>query len=481
MPTVIGMRRRSKSLTDDCPSLVESIGIDPGPLRTSSPSVISASDVSSLESDDEPAKNGGQSSPPSSGPRTRHKAVPPTPTRPSSWADIDPSVLLALAAPIGSWLTGGDHVKNLFLVLLLVIYLHQLITVPWELYLKARSRRPHTLYPPSAKNGDPEVSRLQMLAKNELYQLEIIYLLLTVVAPFLGATMLRYVLRSLSGVDNLSWFSTTLFVLATGIRPWSHLLHRLRSHTEELHSVIHYPTPEVQLIADARVQALLDRVQALESELAEMRLHMTTESRLQEAYDDLGESIDRIERARKKNERKTEAARLAQESRISVLEKASMRAFDKRRMHFAGSLPPYAVAQGYSHPHTARVFSAFVRILYYFWYLITLSFLAKTATPPQSPSQHTHHNGRLPPRRMKSPPGQLETIQEDSHEAPGAPDSESDSDFADTEAPRVAHSRTALVDSASAADVAANVVTIPYRLSLRLLKTFAPPVGRLWV
>lgn len=48
-------------------------------------------------------------------------------TRLSSWADLDLSVVVALVSPIGQWLTGGDHIKNLFLIVLLIFYLHQLI------------------------------------------------------------------------------------------------------------------------------------------------------------------------------------------------------------------------------------------------------------------------------------------------------------------------------------------------------------------
>lgn len=44
-----------------------------------------------------------------------------------SWADLDPTMVVALVSPIGNWLTGSDHVKNLFLLLLLIFYLHQLI------------------------------------------------------------------------------------------------------------------------------------------------------------------------------------------------------------------------------------------------------------------------------------------------------------------------------------------------------------------
>lgn len=44
-----------------------------------------------------------------------------------SWADLDVSMIIALLSPVGNWLTGSDHVKNLLLLLLLVFYLHQLI------------------------------------------------------------------------------------------------------------------------------------------------------------------------------------------------------------------------------------------------------------------------------------------------------------------------------------------------------------------
>ena len=43
------------------------------------------------------------------------------------WYEFDLSVTIALVSPIGNWLTGGDHVKNLLLILLLIFYLHQII------------------------------------------------------------------------------------------------------------------------------------------------------------------------------------------------------------------------------------------------------------------------------------------------------------------------------------------------------------------
>ena len=63
---------------------------------------------------------------PASPPRTP-RAASPVRTKSSSWFDLDLSIIVALLSPIGNWLTGGDHVKNAFLVILLILYLHQII------------------------------------------------------------------------------------------------------------------------------------------------------------------------------------------------------------------------------------------------------------------------------------------------------------------------------------------------------------------
>lgn len=49
------------------------------------------------------------------------------PTSTTTWLGLDISIIIALVSPIGNLLTGGDHVKNLLLLLLLIYYLHQLV------------------------------------------------------------------------------------------------------------------------------------------------------------------------------------------------------------------------------------------------------------------------------------------------------------------------------------------------------------------
>ena len=112
--------------------------------------------------------------------------------------------------------------------------------------------------------------------------------------PFAGSTLLQYVLRTVSGPNELSWFSATLFVLSTGLRPWSHLVSRLRQRTESLHDAVHYPAPDLQLLVDARLKVILDRVEALENELAEAKRLVATKEHVEEMVEDIDDSIDRV-------------------------------------------------------------------------------------------------------------------------------------------------------------------------------------------
>lgn len=57
----------------------------------------------------------------------RHSSQPVKQTESRTWSELDLSMIIALVSPIGNWLTGSDHVKNLFLLLLLIFYLHQLV------------------------------------------------------------------------------------------------------------------------------------------------------------------------------------------------------------------------------------------------------------------------------------------------------------------------------------------------------------------
>lgn len=97
--------------------------------------------------------------------------------------------------------------------------------------------------------------------------LELFFLTLTFLSPLAGAALLRSATSALLGPDAVSWFSTTLFVLATGLRPWAHLVERLAGRVGALQETIHN-SPSAE--ADAEREKDKQRVKALEDRVVEL-------------------------------------------------------------------------------------------------------------------------------------------------------------------------------------------------------------------
>ncbi|KAK7022509.1 hypothetical protein R3P38DRAFT_2961206, partial [Favolaschia claudopus] len=169
---------------------------------------------------------------------------------PRPWYKPSLPIILALAPPIGNWLTGGDHLKDLILLLLLIFYLHQLTEVSWSLYRSARPRRSPTSF--STPSTPSTASALHIAAaKFQLRSLKLLLLTLCVLSPVLGVLLLRSLasFTSSSPTPNaaatttpISWFSTTLFGLITAIRPLRELVSRVSTRTSTLHDQIHSTT-----------------------------------------------------------------------------------------------------------------------------------------------------------------------------------------------------------------------------------------------
>ncbi|TEB23085.1 hypothetical protein FA13DRAFT_1740394, partial [Coprinellus micaceus] len=213
----------------------------------------------------------------------------PSPMSPTSrsWYEFDLAVVVALVSPIGNWLTGGDHIKNLLLIVLLIFYLHQIIEIPWSLYRKARPRRRAPHIPPSPTA--PAEEQYAHLAATELHNLELFFLFCTLISPLCGALLLRYATAAVLGPDAVSWFSTGLFVLATGMRPWAHLVDRLNERTSELHDFVHYPEAQAR---QEPTDELEQRVAKLEKSLDKLKgnvVHATEE--VYEYVDDVLDSV----------------------------------------------------------------------------------------------------------------------------------------------------------------------------------------------
>ncbi|KAG1816845.1 uncharacterized protein BJ212DRAFT_1446896 [Suillus subaureus] len=247
------------------------------------------------------------------------------------WYEFDLSVILALVSPIGNWLTGGDHVKNILLILLLIFYLHQIIEVPWSLYHLSRPKRRS---PDVLSRQTSDQNPYHEIASSELRKLEIFYLFLTILSPLLGVAILRVVVLSVAGPETISWFSTSLFILATGMRPWKHAVERLRQRTKDLHTVIHYPpasSPDTQ----SQIEALTARVAELETQLKEC--NDTVKALTEDVFDHVEGAVEGLEKSMRKQERKNDVFYSAQESRLAALEQNMEALLERREISVHGS------------------------------------------------------------------------------------------------------------------------------------------------
>ncbi|KAH8813722.1 hypothetical protein DL96DRAFT_1472548 [Flagelloscypha sp. PMI_526] len=218
-----------------------------------------------------------------------------------SWYQFDLIVLAALVSPLGHLLTGGDHVKNLLFIVLLIYYLHQVIEVPWNLYISALPRK--------SVHSDQADADTNALAVNSLRRLEFVFLGMSLLSPLAGGALLHFVAPHITGAEPSSFFSTGLFMLATAIRPWRHLVKRLSSRTTELHDAIHYPPSSHSSSPKGK-----EREETQAAEIAEINVHLARfekaigklRQRVGDEFDELYDNIENLERFASRQEKKTD-------------------------------------------------------------------------------------------------------------------------------------------------------------------------------
>ena len=188
--------------------------------------------------------------------------------------------------------------------------------VPWQLYHASRKKLPAPGIPPPRTSDE----RIREFASAELWRHEMSYLCLAALAPFLGVFFLRTVILTITGEDAAPWFSTTVFVLASSLRPWSHIVSRLRHRVRDLHEAIHYPSPESQLIADSRIQTILEHFDEMERELDRVKRTMVLGHAVKEAHDEIFDALEDVERSVKKQDKRLETNKSHTETRLAELE-----------------------------------------------------------------------------------------------------------------------------------------------------------------
>ncbi|KAH9964857.1 hypothetical protein BC827DRAFT_1265552 [Russula dissimulans] len=414
----------------------------------------------------------------------------------SSWADLDLSIIIAVIAPLVNWLTGSDQIKNLFLILFLIVYLHQLVQVPWELYHAARQRRSHPSLPSLnlPDHEDEAAIRVQTrLAATELQRHEFAYLFISMITPFAGAALLRSVLGMVNGVDAISWFSTALFVLAAGVRPWGHLISRLRERTASLHDTIHYPSPDTQLIAASRLQAMADRMNNLEQELSTMKRVMAMRAYVEEMHDDVSSALQDVERAIRKQERKNESVRISFDTRFATVEKSVSRLErvrgERARGLVASSGATSSATNDRAYSRLGSVPGSIFSFLRALANGLTFNYF-DPPSPPTSPSVTLASIGGRPPLHHPKTPTRLETIEEDEAEPVTTVRLDENSWVSGYEDNRtVLTSHQTNLDTTyvrekglfrqprSLAAAVGHLVSLPYRLAVGILVALSPPLG----
>jgi hypothetical protein len=342
------------------------------------------------------------------------------------------------------------------------------------------------------REEEAAVKAQMRLAEGELQRHEFAYLFVSMITPFAGAALLRTVLGLVNGVDSISWFSTTLFVLAAGVRPWGHLISRLRERTTSLHDNIHYPSPDTQFIATSRLQAVVERMNSLEQELLAVKRAMAMRAYMEEIHDDLNSALQGTERAIRKQERKSESLRIAYDARFTALEKAISRLERARGERPRGLTPISGNASATDDRAYSRLESFFTSIFRFMRALansLTFDYFDPPSLPA-SPSVPTASIGARPPLHHPKTPSRLETIEEDEGE-PAATvrldEKPRNPGHADNGILFVSHSNNA--DTAGACEndllrqrssLAVDVVSLPYRLAVGILVAISPPLKRIF-
>ena len=423
----------------------------------------------------------------------------------SLWTELDLSVMIALIAPLVNWLTGSDHLKSLFLVLFLIIYLHQLVQgalhprfgdkyvpnapkVPWELYNASRERRSHPSFRSlNLPENEEAVIRTQTKrAATELRRYEFAYLFLSMFTPFVGAFLLRSVLGLINGVDSISWFSTTLFVLAAGIRPWGHLISRLREHTSSLQDSIHYPSPDSQFIVDSRLQAVVDHINNLEQELSTVKRAMAMRAYVDDMHEEFNNALQDTEYTIRKQERKAESTRNSYDTRLALLEKAVSRIERTRGERARGTaVSVISMTNGHQYKNLEFIVGPIFHFLRALGNSLTFDYFdppsAQTSPLPLMGSRPSLHHGKPPNLPW------LETIEEDAMEQPNTDQgdeisscgqSENDAPLSSCQSDpdNVGVSGRSHLQNWNMTNAVAKIVGLPYRIAVGIIVAISPPL-----
>ncbi|KAF9185884.1 hypothetical protein BGZ50_002832 [Haplosporangium sp. Z 11] len=230
-------------------------------------------------------------------------------------------ILFAVLPPLGALVFGKSEIFSDILTLMLIgFFLYNIIKVPWELYYAARTRR--ILLTSASVNApaDPALEKRRQSAASSLRRQEFFSLLLVMASPFLGGYTLQYLKTFFSSYEDfLSALNIELFIVASGIRPLSHLVSLLKSRALFLQEQVHYP--------DSEVEQLKRKVTSIEAELAQLRRAFATKRDVLQVQDSVEPTLHHLTKQIKRHDKKENLLRSYTEERFASIDD-KMREYD---------------------------------------------------------------------------------------------------------------------------------------------------------
>ncbi|KAF9250481.1 hypothetical protein DTO006G1_5293 [Penicillium roqueforti] len=169
---------------------------------------------------------------------------------------------------------GSSFVTDVTILVLAAIFLNWSVRLPWDWYRSAQAiRHEESGFPapgdPPFELDDQEQHKDAATAISELQIHELIALATCFIFPLVGTGLLHAIRSSLSRPSEglVSNYNLTIFLLASEVRPVSHLLRLIQKRTLHLQRIVSSATDPI--ITPTTLQDLVKRLEELEAHVAE--------------------------------------------------------------------------------------------------------------------------------------------------------------------------------------------------------------------
>ncbi|KAJ6110705.1 hypothetical protein N7486_002940 [Penicillium sp. IBT 16267x] len=220
-------------------------------------------------------------------PRVARHNDGPIATEESHWHSAPLALALMPAIAGVMFKEGSSFVTDVTLLVLAAIFLNWSVRLPWDWYRSAQAiQREDSRFSPTAEDieleGDgavesteeshqrpqpPRVSNENAIEELQIH--ELVALASCFIFPLIGAWLLHGIRNSLSRPSEglVSNYNLTIFLLASEIRPFAHLLKLFQARTLHLQRIV--ATTDEDRIDASKVQDLTKRLEELEAHIAE--------------------------------------------------------------------------------------------------------------------------------------------------------------------------------------------------------------------